>query len=299
MHTLTFLLPLLAALPLPPQKSGSGFKTRSPVLHLEVGGDVTPILRFDGSAQRSAVIPSSGAGGSSLAKAPPVVATLVELPLVPGAGVCAALEQAFTNGVSGDWTVREFDFQGSELFVHGLEGVRLRSLELDLGDVGAKEPPTWSAHVDVALVKLSQGTTGKSGKLLPKAKQPSFAGVRITLDGKEIERVRSVHDLRFEFPSLSATGSSKARPPTTQAATLRVRQAGSDVKPWLGRLGGSTTDLQVELLELLDTKPGVAASVRYEQAQLVAVARPCDTDQDELELEFLVTGPRLSFPAAP
>lgn len=292
MHALLPLFVLLAAQPAPLQKSGD-FKAGTHTFLLEAGNDSMAVEAFAGSAQRVGVT-SAASGAVNVAKHPPLISTSAVLPLLPGAGLRAILEQAFVGGLAGNWVVREIDFQGQEVFVHQLEGVRLSSLELTAFDAQSKEPPTWSTTFEVGTARLSAGS---QGKVAPKGKTKAAraGGVRVVHEGKELTQVHSIDGLRFDFPALSASSPSKSIGPAILPDVLRVRLSGNDVKPWIDRLGSASAGMELELLDANDGKPAVAARITFQSAQLVGVARPCDQGSNVIELEFRCVGPRLKF----
>lgn len=296
MHALMPLLVLLAAQPAPPQKSGDVHRAGTQTFLLEAAGDSQAVQRFGGSAQRAVLAQLSANGGaSSVSKAPPIVSTSVDLPLLPPAGIRTLLEQAFVGGAAGNWLVREFDLQGQEVFVHQLDGVRLRGLVLSNFDAQSKEPPSWNVSLDVAQVRLAAGAKTQTA-LKPKTKAVRAGGVRVNLEGKEVANVLGVDELRFDFPAIVGGSASKVTAPVLLPDVLRVRVLGNDVKPWIDRLGTATAGLEVELLDASESKPTVAARISFENAQLVAVGRPCDGGLPILELEYRCDGPRLKFP---
>jgi hypothetical protein len=290
------ILVLLTALPAVPQKSGSYEKGGSQAFLLKAGGELQALPSFEGSARRAAVADTDASGGAARApKSAPVVSTALSLPLVPVAGVRTILEQAFTGGSAGDWSVSEVDILGQELFVHQLDGVRVRSLGIDLSEASHKSAPIWTLELDVATPRLATGTGSKLPALV-KTKEPRTGGVRVIQEGKEIAQVRSVDGLQFEFPA-SATGTaSKVSAPARLSDVLTVRIAGNDVKPWIDRVGQAMAGLEVEILDSSEAKPRSAARITFDSAQLVSLARPCGDGENVLELEFRCSGPRLRFP---
>jgi hypothetical protein len=293
MPALMPLLLLLAAQPVPPQKSGDSIKPGTHSFVLEVGNDSAAIEAFQGSAQRIGVT-SAASGAANVAKTPTPISTSAVLPLLPGAGVRAILEQAFSGTPAGNWQIREIDFRGQEVFVHQLEGVRLRSLELASFDAQSKEAPKWSTTFDVGTARLSAGSQGTVA-LKGKSKVPRAGGVRILQEGKELAQVRSIDGLRFDFPDLAGSKANKAIGPAILPDVLRVRLAGNDVQPWINRLGSASAAMEIELLDASEAKPTVAARILFDSAQLVGVARPCGNGANEIELEYRCVGPRLKF----
>jgi hypothetical protein len=293
MPALMPLLLLLAAQPALLQKSGDTIRVGAHTLLLEAGNDSMAIESFAGSAQRVGVT-SAASGAVNVAKNPPPLSTSALLPMLPGAGLRAILEQAFVGGPAGNWTVREIDFQGQEVFVHQLEGVRLSSLELTAFDAQSKEPVRWSTTFDVGLARLSAGSQGKVAAKV-KTKAARAGGVRVLHEGKELPQVHSLDGLRFDFPNLAGSNANKAIGPAILKDVLRVRLVGNDVKPWIDRLGGASAGMELELLDASEAKPTVAARITFESAQLVGVARPCDNGSNLIELEFRCVGPRLKF----
>lgn len=289
------LLVLLTALPAGPQKSGSSETVGAQTFLLKAGNELQAVPSFEGSARRAAVADTDVSRGAARApKSAPVVSTALSLPLVPAGAVRTILEQAFVGGSAGDWTVSEVDFLGQEMFVHQLDGVRVRSLGIDLSDANSKAAPTWTVELDVAAPRLATGS-GSKVPALAKTKEPRPGGVRVIQEGKEIAQVRSVDGLQFEF-SANATGSaSKFATPARLSDVLKVRIAGNDVKPWIDRVGQATAGLEVEILDGSEAKPKAAASITFDSAQLVSLARPCGDGENVLELEFRCSGPRLSF----
>jgi len=297
MHALLLPLALLAVPTVPFQKGVVTPATR--LFVLEAGGDVQILRAFEGSAQRAIVAATSASGGAAaVAKTPPVVSTSVRVPLLPAGGLRTVLEQAFVGGAAGAWTVREVDLQGQEVFVHQLEGVRLRTLDLSGYEASSKEPPEWHAGFDVAVAKLAAGSQSKVATAA-KSKAIARGGVRLLLEGKEIQKLFSVEGLHFEFAVASSSASSKVSAPASLPAPLRVRLIGNEVKPWIDLLGKAASGLEIELLDTSGSKPAVVGRVTFQDAQLVAVGRPGDTDFESIELEFRCSGPRLSFSPAP
>jgi len=296
MSALLPLLVLLAAPLAPTQKSTDAYRAGAHKVLLEAGGDKLAVTAFGGSSQRIAVAQTSATGGATgVSKTPPVVGTSVNVPLVPGAGLRTLLEQAFAGGAAGSWLVREIDVAGQELFVHQLDGVRLRGLQLANCDLQANEPAEWSLTFDVQQVRLTPGNGSKASSMV-KSKSPRFGGVRVIQEGKELEHVLAVEGLRFDFPASEGKASGKPNAYATLPDVLRIRLPGNDVKPWLDKLGSATAGLEVELLDASEAKPTVAARVSFDQAQLVAVARPCSGGSSAFELEYRCAGPRLEFP---
>lgn len=290
------LLVLLTALPVAPQKPGSYEKGGAQTFLLKAGNELQALPSFDGSARRAAVADTDASGGAARApKSAPVVSTALSLPLVPAGAVRTILEQAFVGGSAGDWSVSEVDILGQELFVHQLDGVRVRTLGIDLSEASYKSAPIWTLELDVAAPRLATGSGSKVPALV-KTKEPRPGGVRVLQEGKEIAQVRSVEGLQFEFPANATGSASKIAAPARLSDVLKVRIAGNDVKPWIDRVGQATAGLEVEILDGSEAKPRSAARITFDSAQLVSLARPCGDGENVLELEFRCSGPRLRFP---
>lgn len=265
---------------------------------LEALGEHQFLSRFEGSAQRAEVQVTNAAGKSTqVAKGPPIVTTAADMTLVPGPGMRGFLEQSLAGTAAvGTWTVREFDVQLREQFVHELQGVRLSALELHVPALSSKDQPFWKAFLEVERVRLSAGSKGDAASKLQQGKPVPGGGLRVNLDGVELARVVEVDGLRFEMPSSQASSSSRTTAQASLAGPVRVRLGGDDVKPWLDRLGGKSSVLEIEVLRSPDPKQGAAATVTLEQSQLVAVLRPGNPDANVFDLEFQCAKPRLRFP---